>query len=105
MSPNSRKVYLYVKEHDGEEMTAQSIADALGMSVKSVNAIVTSSFQRHKEVVDEEGNKEIFPVMTREEATVNGSPKVILDAKGNPKKVINIVLTDFGRNEYKLPEE
>lgn len=45
-SENSITVYDYVKDHDNEDLTAQDIADGTGLSVKSVNGIVTSAFQR-----------------------------------------------------------
>ena len=46
LKPNSRKVFDYVKEMNGENITANDIADATGLEVKSVNGIVTSAFQR-----------------------------------------------------------
>lgn len=46
LSENSRKVFDYVKANDGEKFTAQDIADATGLPVKSVNGTVTSAFQR-----------------------------------------------------------
>ena len=46
LSENSKKVYEYVKEMDGENITAADIADALGLSTKSVNGIVTLAFQK-----------------------------------------------------------
>lgn len=45
-SENSITVYDYVKDHDNDDLTAQDIADGTGLSVKSVNGIVTSAFQR-----------------------------------------------------------
>ena len=46
LSENSRKVFDYVKSIDDANVTANDIADALGLSVRSVNGIVTSAFQR-----------------------------------------------------------
>lgn len=46
LKENSRKVFDYVKENDGERFTASDIAEATGLGVKSVNGIVTSAFQR-----------------------------------------------------------
>ena len=46
LSENSRKVFEYVKEMTGENITAADIADALGIPAKSVNGIVTSAFQK-----------------------------------------------------------
>ena len=46
LKENSRKVYDYVKAHDGENMTAADIAEGTGLEVRSVNGIVTSAFQK-----------------------------------------------------------
>lgn len=46
VSEKSLIVLNYLKEHNGENMTAQDIADALGMEKKSVDGIVTSGLQR-----------------------------------------------------------
>ena len=48
LKENSKIVFNFVKAHDGEDFTAQDIADATGLSVRVVNGIVTSAFQRHK---------------------------------------------------------
>ena len=86
MNDNSKKVLSFVKEHDGEDFTAQDIADATGLSKKSVDAIVTAAFQRHR---DEEKN--IVPLMQRVEAEVK-DPET-----GLHKRVKFIQLTDEGR--------
>lgn len=46
LKENSRKVYDYVVAHDGEDFTAQDIADAIGVDVKKVNGSITSAFQK-----------------------------------------------------------
>lgn len=46
VSENSLTVLNYLKEHKGENMTAQDIATALGMEKKSVDGIVTAGLQR-----------------------------------------------------------
>lgn len=46
VSEKSLIVLNYLKEHVGENMTAQDIADALGMEKKSVDGIVTSGLQK-----------------------------------------------------------
>jgi len=47
MSENSRKVFDYVRSIDGRtEVTANDIAEALGLSPKSVNGIITQAFQK-----------------------------------------------------------
>lgn len=65
VSEKSLVVLNYLKDHQGENMTAADIAEALGMETKSVDGIVTSGLQRKGyaeripaqiEVTDEEGN-------------------------------------------------
>ena len=46
VSEKSLIVLNYLKEHNGENMTAADIAEALGMEKKSVDGIVTSGLQR-----------------------------------------------------------
>ena len=46
LKENSKIVFNYVKEHDGENFVAADIAEATGLDVKVVNGIVTSAFQR-----------------------------------------------------------
>ena len=43
---NSKKVYEYVKENEGTNITATDIAEGTGLEVKQVNGIVTSAFQK-----------------------------------------------------------
>lgn len=45
MKDNTKIVWDYIVAHDGEDFTAQDIADATGLGVKSVNGSVTS-FQK-----------------------------------------------------------
>ena len=86
LKENSKIVYDFVKEHDGEDFTAQDIADATGLSVKSVNGIVTSAFQRHK---DKDKNE--VPLMVR-------VPAEIQDPETGLHKAIKFIqLTDAGR--------
>ena len=86
LKENSKVVYDYVKAHDGENFTAQDIADATGLSVRSVNGIVTSAFQRHK---DKDKNE--IPLMVRVPAEIEDA------ATGLHKAVKFIQLTDAGR--------
>lgn len=85
MSENSKIVFNYLKEHDGENFTAPDIAEATGLNIKSVNGILTMTFQRHKE------NGEIVPLIER-------VPAEIELADGTHKTVKLITLTDEGRN-------
>ena len=78
LKENSRKVFDYVKAHDGEEMTAADIAEATGLEVRSVNGIVTSAFQKKG-------------LMVR-------TPAEIQLADGTHKAIKLISLTDAGRS-------
>ena len=86
LKENSRLVFDFVKAHDGEDFTAQDIADAVGLSVKSVNGIVTSEFQRYKDA-----DKNEIPLMVR-------VPAEIEDPETGLHKAIKFIqLTDAGR--------
>lgn len=86
LKENSKKVYDFVKAHDGEDFTAQDIADATGLGVKTVNGIVTSAFQRYKDA-----DKNYVPLMVR-------IPAEIEDPKTGLHKAIKFIqLTDAGR--------
>jgi len=86
LSENSKAVFDFVKEHDGQDFTAQDIADATGLSVRSVNGIVTSAFQRHKDA-----DKNELPLMVR-------VPAEIEDPETGLHKAIKFIqLTDAGR--------
>lgn len=82
---NNFLVYNYVKEHQAENITADDIANALGLNPRTVNGIITMSFQRHK---DEDKNE--VPLMVRE----TGEPYT--DEKGKPKVAKYIRLTPAG---------
>ena len=53
MKEGTRLIWDYIVAHDGEDFTAQNIADALGVGVKSVNGSVTS-FQKKGLTIREE---------------------------------------------------
>ena len=93
LKENSRMVFDFVKAHDGEDFTAQDIADATGLSVRAVNGIVTSAFQRHK---DKDKNE--VPLMVRIPAEIEDP------TTGLHKAIKFIQLTDAGR-EFDPDEE
>lgn len=93
LKENSKKVFDFVKAHDNEDFTAQDIADATELSVKTVNGIVTSAFQRHK---DKDKNE--VPLMVR-------IPAEIVDPETGLHKAVKFIqLTDAGR-EFDPDEE
>lgn len=46
MKENTRKVFDYLKENDGEDLTAANVAEALGLEKRQVDGIFTSALQR-----------------------------------------------------------
>ena len=48
MKENSKKVLNYLKEINGEKVTAADVAEALGMEKRSVDGIFTSAIQRKR---------------------------------------------------------
>ena len=86
LKENSKVVYDFVKAHDGEDFTAQDIADATGLGIRSVNGIITSAFQRHKDA-----DKNQIPLMVRVPAEIE-DPET-----GLHKGVKFIQLTEAGR--------
>lgn len=77
LKENSKNIFYYVQAHESENITAQDIADALGLGVKQVNGSVTSAFQRKGLMERVEAEKE--------------------NADGTHTKVKYIVLTEKGR--------
>jgi hypothetical protein len=86
MTENSKIVFNWVKEHDGQDVTAKDIAEGTGLSDRQINGIVTSAFQRHK---DKDKNE--VPLMVRVPAEIK-DPET-----GLHKGVKYIKLTDAGR--------
>lgn len=87
LKENGKLVYEYVKEHENEDITANDIAEAVDLTSRQVNGIITMTFCRHKNA-----DKVEEPLMER----VPG--EVIVDAAGKPKVPKYIKLTDLGRN-------
>lgn len=73
LKENSLTIFNYVQEHDGEDFTAADIAEATGLSVKSVNGCITAMARHHD-------------LMYREEVAITGG------------KVKYIRLTETGKN-------
>ena len=54
MKENTKAIFMYLKEHNGEQITAQEIAEALGLSVKSVVGSVSSFVKKQWAVRSDE---------------------------------------------------
>ena len=54
MKENTNAIFMYLKEHHGEQITAQEIAEALGLSVKSVVGSVNSFVKKQWAVRSDE---------------------------------------------------
>lgn len=80
MKENTRKVFDYVKEHDGEDIIAQDIAEALGLTTRQVIGSVNSFTNPKKGLMVRSEDKKKFEL---EDGTV-------VEAK-------TISLTDAGR--------
>ena len=76
MKENTKKVFEYLKSINGQNVTAQDVADALNMEKRSVDGIFTSAIQRKG-----------FGVRT---------PAEIELADGSHKQVKFLSLTDAG---------
>lgn len=76
MKENTRKIFDYVKAHDGEDFTAKDIAEALDLGARSVNGSVTAFAKKG--------------LMVRVEAEIE-------NADGTHDKVKLIQMTDAGR--------
>lgn len=59
MKPNSAAVLNYLKDHNGEKLTAADVAEALGLEKKVVDGIFTSAIQRKNFGVRTEAEKEL----------------------------------------------
>ena len=89
LKENSRIVYDFVKEHEGENITVADIEAATDLNARQINGIITMAFQRHKEEVD--GEKVEVPLMRR-------VPAEIEQEDGTHKQIKLIQLTDAGRS-------
>ena len=58
MKEKTRKIFDYLKDHDGEDITAADVAEALDLEVRSVNGSFTS-FQKKGWGIREEAEIEL----------------------------------------------
>lgn len=54
LKDNSLIIFNYVREHDGEDFTAQDISAATGIGAKSVNGCLTAMARHHDLIYREE---------------------------------------------------
>lgn len=59
MKENTRKVFEYLREVDGQNVTAADVAETLGLEKRQVDGIFTSAIQRKKYGVREEAEIEL----------------------------------------------
>ena len=58
MKPNTKLVFSYLQEHNGENLTAADVAEALGLEKRQVDGIYTSAIQRKNYGVRVEAERE-----------------------------------------------
>jgi hypothetical protein len=82
LKENSLKVFNYVKEANGANITAADIAEGTGLETRSVNGIVTSAFQRKglmeripAEIELEDGTHRAVKFIKLTEAGLNFNPE------------------------------
>lgn len=59
MSENSKKVFSFLQENDGKDLTAADVAQALGIEKKSVDGAFTSAIQKKEYGYREEAQVEV----------------------------------------------
>lgn len=78
MKPNTLAIFNYLKEHDGEDITAAQIAEDLGLDVKVVNGCITRGL-----AIESKGLAERIPgEIELEDGTHKGVKFIQLTAKG-----------------------
>ena len=83
MSENSRKIFNYLKEMNGTNLTAADVASALGLEKKTVDGAFTSAIQRKglgvrvpAEVELEDGSHKSVKFLTLNDAGMAFDPDV-----------------------------
>lgn len=77
MKESTKKLFQFLKDHDGQDFTAADIAEELGIDVKSVNGSFTAGLQKKGY-----GMREEVEIATED---------------GSTKKIKLLRLTDEGR--------
>jgi hypothetical protein len=81
MKENTRKVFEYLKAHNGEDLTAADVAEALSLEKRQVDGIFTSALQRKQlgeripaEREEEDGSHTKIKLLKLTEAGMNFDP-------------------------------
>ena len=81
MKENTWKVFEYLKAHNGEDLTAADVAEALGLEKRQVDGIFTSALQRKQlgeripaEREEEDGSHTKIKLLKLTEAGMNFDP-------------------------------
>lgn len=87
MKENSKKVLNYLKQINGEDVTAADVAEVLGIEKKSVDGIFTSAIQRKglgvrvpAEVLLEDGTHKAVKFLKLTDAGMEFDPEVDAEA-------------------------
>ena len=88
MKENSKKVLNYLKEVNGQQVTAADVADALGLEKRSVDGIFTSAIQRKglgvrtpAEIENEDGTHTAVKFLSLTDAGMDFDPAAEADAE------------------------
>ena len=82
MKENSKNVLKYLKEHNGEELTAADVADALGLAKRSVDGIFTALQKKElgirtpAEIELEDGSHKAIKLLSLTEKGLSYNPEV-----------------------------
>lgn len=90
---NTKTVFMYIKEHEAEDITAKDIAEALGLDARQVNGIITGAFARHTKTVGDEKIKDPLAERVDGEFEIEGKDGTITH-----KAAKFVKLTESGRN-------
>ena len=87
MKENSKKVLNYLKEVNGQQVTAADVAEALGLEKRSVDGIFTSAIQRKgygvrvaAEVELEDGTHKAVKFLKLTDAGMAFDPDAVVEA-------------------------
>lgn len=86
MKDNSKKVFNYLKEVNGDNVTAADVADALGLEKRQVDGIFTSAIQRKgygvrvpAEIELEDGSHKAVKFLRLTDAGMSFDPEAVVE--------------------------